>query len=64
MRCRSEIPDYALDMHKRRGRNKDRGAKHFFDEGAVLKGESLEDPYRERARQIRKDCGDDVVEYI
>ena len=57
-----EIPDYALDMHTRRGRSKDRGAEHFFDEGAVLKSESLEDTYRDRARQIRKDCREAVVE--
>jgi replication-associated recombination protein RarA len=51
---KSRIVDHALIT--------DRGAEHFFDEGAVLNGESLGDTYRDRARQIRKDCGDAVVE--
>ncbi len=48
-----EIPDYALDMHTRRGRQLGRGAAHFYDEGAVLRNEApIDDPYYEEARLI------------
>lgn len=49
-----EIPDYALDKHTRRGREMGRGNKHFFAVGALLGKQTLEDPYEERAKQVRK----------
>ena len=33
---RREVPDYALDMHTKRGRQLGRGLKHFFDESSRL----------------------------
>jgi replication-associated recombination protein RarA len=52
-RERLEVPDWALDRHTKRGRRMGRGAAHFFDEGAVLAGETLDDPYRDEARQLK-----------
>lgn len=34
-----EVPDYALDVHTRRGRQMGRDLEHFFTEGAQLVGE-------------------------
>jgi len=31
-----EIPDYALDIHTRKGRKKGRGLDHFYNEGAMV----------------------------
>lgn len=42
-----EIPDHALDMHTKRGRQLGRGLDHFFAEGGKLENETLPDPYRE-----------------
>jgi replication-associated recombination protein RarA len=45
-----EIPDYALDMHTRRGKKMGRGVKHFFEHGAKLHphpDNELEKYYRE-----------------
>lgn len=49
-----EIPDYALDMHTRRGKEKGRGLKHFKEEGAKLvnKDLSIEDPYEDRSYEL------------
>jgi replication-associated recombination protein RarA len=44
------IPDYALDMHTRRGREVGRGLTHFLEEGAKLANETLYDPYREEGQ--------------
>jgi len=52
-----QVPDWALDVHTKAGRAKERGYEHFFDEGATLRAEALEDPYKRRARGIR--CGKD-----
>jgi replication-associated recombination protein RarA len=48
-----EIPDFAIDMHTRRGRALGRGADHFFDVGALLAGEALPDTYAEEGRAAR-----------
>jgi len=56
-RPRREIPDWALDRHTGRGRQKGRGWSHFFSEGARLDGSAPPDPYEARARQIRRDAG-------
>jgi replication-associated recombination protein RarA len=49
-----EIPDYALDKHTARGKAKDRGMKHFLEEGAKLVNEleKIENPYKERAKEL------------
>lgn len=53
-RPKREVPDYALDMHTRRGHQMGRGVEHFFAEGAKLANEDgLPDPHRKQARQIR-----------
>ncbi len=52
-REKKEIPDWARDVHTNRGRAMGRGYKHFFEDGAVLCDERGEDPYRERAKEIR-----------
>jgi replication-associated recombination protein RarA len=44
------IPDYALDMHTKRGRMRGRGIEHFLDEGSKLVNETIEDPYREEGQ--------------
>jgi replication-associated recombination protein RarA len=59
-RPQREIPDFALDRHTMRGRQRGRGWRHFFDEGARLEGEhqpAAADPYAARAREIRRDAG-------
>jgi len=48
-----DVPDYALDRHTRRGRRLGRGIEHFFDVGARLVGEALDDPYRDEARALK-----------
>jgi replication-associated recombination protein RarA len=48
-----EIPDYALDQHTARGRQMGRGLDHFFDEGTLLVGEELDDPYRNEGLAAR-----------
>jgi replication-associated recombination protein RarA len=53
-RPKLEIPDYALDLHTRRGRQKGRGAEHFYSEGAVVSpvAADVHDPYLDDARRI------------
>jgi hypothetical protein len=48
-----EIPDWALDRHTRRGRQRSRGNHHFFEEGALLAGETIPDPYAAEGRAAR-----------
>lgn len=48
------IPDYALDMHTARGKEKGRGWTHFFDEGSKVENEPFPNPYKERHRKLRK----------
>lgn len=48
-----EIPDFALDRHTKRGRQLGRGLDHFFDEGALLAGETIPDPYAAEGRAAR-----------
>lgn len=51
-----QIPDFALDRHTRRGRQRRRGWAHFWDEGARLEmATEMEDPFVVRAREVRKD---------
>jgi replication-associated recombination protein RarA len=49
---RLEIPDYALDMHTLRGAKNGRGIKDFLEEGSKLENETIQNPYRESAREI------------
>jgi len=51
------IPDYAIDMHTLRGKENGRGLDHFFTESVKLKNETLENPYRERAKELLKKYG-------
>jgi replication-associated recombination protein RarA len=44
------IPDAALDMHTRRGRELGRGLTHFLEEGAKVANETIDDPYREEGQ--------------
>jgi len=46
------IPDFALDMHTRRGREKGRGIDYFFSEGNKLSNEAFANPYTERAKEL------------
>lgn len=48
------IPDYALDVHTRRGRALGRGDRHFLEDGALLENEmeNLDSTYRERLLAI------------
>lgn len=60
-RAAREIPDFALDKHTARGRQRRRGWKHFWSEGAKLHPEGeLLDIYRDRAREIRQDAQFDL----
>jgi replication-associated recombination protein RarA len=44
-----EIPDFALDRHTRRGRQRRRGWRHFWEEGAMINNASqVEDLYSRR----------------
>lgn len=52
-RERLEIPDWALDRHTRRGKQRGRGHDHFFEEGALLAGETIPDPYAAEGRAAR-----------
>ena len=48
---RIEIPDYALDIHTRRGKAMGRTIRYFFDEGSKLSNEvvlPLENFYKEQ----------------
>jgi replication-associated recombination protein RarA len=51
---RLEIPDFALDMHTLRGKDKGRGWKEFFEEGSKLENEAFPNPYRERHQKLRE----------
>lgn len=52
-----EIPDFALDRHTSRGRRRQRGWKHFWEEGAHLTNPSpIADPFQPQAREIRQDA--------
>jgi replication-associated recombination protein RarA len=49
-----DIPDYALDMHTARGRQKGRGQEHFWTEGTKLDNPGkVDNPYTEEAIEIR-----------
>jgi replication-associated recombination protein RarA len=51
-----EIPDFALDKHTARGKQKKRAWAHFWEEGAKLENQApLNDPYEATARQTRRD---------
>lgn len=46
-----DIPEWALDMHTKRGRNAGRGRSHFNEVGTVLENESksVPNPYKPKA---------------
>lgn len=48
------IPEYALDMHTKRGKNAGRGLKHFFEEASKLENETSRFPnlYTDRAKEL------------
>lgn len=46
------IPDYALDMHTRRGRAMKRSARHFNEVAGLLSNEDPHNPYKERAADM------------
>jgi replication-associated recombination protein RarA len=50
-RLKMPIPDWALDMHTRRGREMGRGADHFYEVGARLANCRIEDIYEAQAKQ-------------
>lgn len=56
-RVTMKIPDYAVDMHTRRGKAMGRGLDHFRANGAVLVGkdESVRDPYEDEAYKLLAD---------
>ena len=49
-----EIPDYAIDMHTKKGQALGRGVKHFLTEGALIipEQEERETAYRQRLLEI------------
>lgn len=48
-----EVPDYALDVHTRRGRAMKRGNKHFYEAAGLLENPGdVHDPYAEEAKAI------------
>ncbi len=51
---RPEIPDYALDIHTRRGQQLGRGMQHFLREGAQVAPRLTEDdsPWRQRLSNL------------
>lgn len=50
------IPDFALDRHTMRGKQKRRGWQHFHDVASLIENAAGEpDPYAEAARRIRRD---------
>jgi len=52
-----EVPDYALDIHTLRGRNRGRGVEHFWQEGAKVENhDGQADPYNDEAFRIRKEA--------
>ena len=47
-----ETPDYAHDMHTRKGKSLNRGLEHFFEESAQLENKGdVDDPYQESAKK-------------
>lgn len=53
---RLEVPDYALDKHTARGRQRGRDTEHWLKEGCVLSpAAKVPDPYAERAARWWKD---------
>jgi replication-associated recombination protein RarA len=48
-----EIPNYALDKHTVRGRKMGRGFNYFFDEGAKIANQTIEDTYEAKARKLK-----------
>lgn len=59
-----EIPDYALDLHTRKGKIKKRDYVHFFEEGAKLENEDLDlyNPYKEKCHKIFYEIAKDKKE--
>ncbi len=55
-----EIPEYAIDMHTARGQAMGRGARHFWDEGAMLQPEweDRDRTYRERVLKLLDEDGE------
>ena len=51
-----EIPDYAIDMHTKKGKALGRGLRHFLEEGASVspEKEGREDIYRQRLLKLLK----------
>ena len=49
-----DIPDYAIDMHTRQGKELGRGLRHFYEEGAIVspEKEDREVVYRERLLKL------------
>jgi len=51
---RLNIPDYALDMHTKRGKALGRGLEHFYTVANKLSNEDIDNPYTEKAKEIRE----------
>jgi replication-associated recombination protein RarA len=54
---RLPIPDYAQDMHTQEGKKMKRGIDHFYQEGAKLVNETLQNPHTEKAWAMLKKHG-------
>ena len=48
-----EIPDYALDMHTRRGGKMGRGINHFYEEGSKVSPD-MGSKYKEEGREFEQ----------
>jgi replication-associated recombination protein RarA len=61
------IPDYAIDKHTLKGKRKgaigEKGIEVFFEEGTKLYHEAIEDPYRDKAKDIliKKERGKQTI---
>jgi replication-associated recombination protein RarA len=51
---RLEIPDFALDMHTKKGAAMGRGIDYFFTESNKLENEAFQNPYTEKAKELIK----------
>ncbi len=48
-----EIPDYAFDMHTRKGKRMGRGLEHFYDEGMIINNANKVEGEEELEEQCR-----------
>jgi len=57
-----QIPDYALDIHTRRGKKMGRGLDHFYQEGAMVNNPNKM-PDEKRFERLAKIADKEIAEY-